>query len=59
MERLLVKQRRQRRGARNSDNKLFGDACEYDSLLDAYLAEDFAALYAMECERDGIDLDIG
>ena len=27
----------------------------YDSLLDAYLAEDYTALYAMECERDGVD----
>lgn len=28
---------------------------EYETELDAYLAGDFPALHAMECERDGID----
>jgi hypothetical protein len=28
---------------------------DHDSLQEAYLAGDYAALFAMECERDGID----
>ncbi len=31
------------------------DPIEYESLFDAYLARDFAALHAIECERDRIE----
>ncbi|NQU24891.1 MAG: hypothetical protein HQ567_26710, partial [Candidatus Nealsonbacteria bacterium] len=44
---------RQRRRQPNADENAFCDSLEYDSPLAAYLAEDYAALYAMECERDG------
>ena len=57
-ERRLVNERRQRREARAGEDSL-PKSFEYESLFDAYLAKDFAALYAMKCERDGIDAEIG
>ena len=53
-ERQVINERRRRREARASENPLHGPI-EYESLLDAYLAKDFAALHAMECQWDGID----
>lgn len=53
-ERQLILGRRQRRDDRNAE-PLSQDSIGYESLLDAYLAGDFPALHAMECERDGID----
>ncbi len=53
-ERQLVNERRRRREAGASEDSL-PDPFEYVSLFDAYLAKDFSALYAMECERDRID----
>lgn len=53
-ERQLANERTRRRKARASETSL-PDSFEYESLLAAYLAEDYAALYAMECERDGMD----
>ncbi|REJ96897.1 MAG: hypothetical protein DWQ34_03140 [Planctomycetota bacterium] len=50
----VINTRRQRRLACAGENSPH-DPVEYVSMLDAYLAEDFAALYAMECKRDGID----
>lgn len=52
-KRQLANQRRRRREADASEDSL-PHSFEYESLLDAYLAKDFAALHAMECERDGI-----
>ena len=52
-ERQLINRRRQRREARASKDST-PEPIEYESLFDAYLAKDFAALHAMECERDGI-----
>lgn len=46
-ERALIIQPRHHRESRANSGVI-----EYQSMLDAYLAEDFAALYAMECERD-------
>jgi hypothetical protein len=57
-ERQVINERRRRREARTSENPLL-TPIEYESLFDAYLAEDFAALHAMECERDGIDPETG
>ena len=47
----LATQRKRRRDA-STENCLSDRWYEYDSPLEAYLAEDYAALYAMECERD-------
>ena len=55
-ERQLVKHRQRRRQAR-ADGSSLGQSNDYESPLDAYLAEDYAALYAMECEQDGVDPD--
>ena len=46
-EQATINQRRQRRESRANNGVI-----EYQSMLDAFLAKDFAALYAMECERD-------
>jgi len=54
----VAKQRKRRREARAGKDSL-PDPFEYESLLDAYLAKNFAALHAMECERDGIDPETG
>ena len=43
---------RKRRRRALADESSSGHSVAYDSLLDAYLAEDYPALYAMECERD-------
>jgi len=53
-ERQVARERKRRREARASEYPLPGPF-EYQSLFDVYLAKDFAALHAMECERDGID----
>lgn len=42
----LAKSRQRRRAARNGEES---SDTWYDSPLEAYLAEDYAALYAMEC----------
>jgi len=55
-ERQVINTRRQRRLARAGEDSR-DNSVEYASMLDAYLPTDFSALYAMECERDGIDLD--
>jgi hypothetical protein len=47
-ERQLADSRKQRRVAK-IDEELSGGWYEYDSPLEAYLAEDYAALHAMEC----------
>ena len=57
-ERQLVNARNRRRLERASESSQ-GQSTVYDSLWDAYLAKDYVALYAMECERDGIDPEIG
>jgi len=49
-ERALINQRRQHRESRANNGVI-----AYQSMLDAYLAEDFATSYAMECERDRDD----
>lgn len=48
-ERQLANSRKRRREARTGEGPSEG-WYEYDSPLEAYLAEDYAALYAMECE---------
>ena len=53
-ERQVINTRRHRRLASAGDDAR-DDSIEYASMLDAYLVQDFAALYEMECERDGID----
>ena len=50
-EQQLAISRKKRHEARAEDG-LSDRWYAYDSPLDAYLAEDYAALYAMECERD-------
>jgi hypothetical protein len=55
-ERQLISKRRRRRKALASKGAS-PDPIEYESLFDAYLAKDLAALHAMECERDGIATD--
>ena len=57
-ERQLVNERRRRREA-HASNTLCVPRLIYESLFDAYLAKDFAALHAMECDRDGIDPETG
>mgnify|MGYP006969420567 CR=1 FL=1 len=57
-ERQLVDERRRRRNTRAEQDSLPGPL-EYESLLDAYLAGDFAALHVLECERDEIDPETG
>jgi len=52
-ERQLADKRKRRRESEDTTPA----PIEYESLFDAYLAKDFAALHAMECERDGIDPD--
>jgi len=54
-ERQLISNRMQRREARACEDST-PDPIEYESLFDAYLAKEFTALHAMECERDGIEL---
>ncbi|MCO6044126.1 hypothetical protein NG895_09420 [Aeoliella sp. ICT_H6.2] len=53
-DRQNISKRRQHRESRSS-----GDTTpypiEYESIFDAYLVRDFAALHAMECERDGVE----
>ncbi len=51
-ERQLADKRKRRREERESEDPA---PIEFESLFDAYLAKDFAALHAMECERDGIE----
>ena len=52
-ERQRIIARKRRRDERNA--KLHcQDSIQYETLLDAYLAGDFPALHAMECERDGL-----
>ena len=43
------------RRAKQAPANSFDCQYNYDSMLDAYMAGDFASLFAMECERDGID----
>ena len=55
-DRALAAHRRRRREA--GKKKVASSPCrlkerEYGSLLEAYLEEDYVALYAMECRRDG------
>lgn len=52
-DRQHIGERRQRREARASGDTT-PHPIEYESIFDAYLARDLAALHAMECERDGI-----
>ena len=49
-EQALINQRKRRR-----ESSVNNGVIEYQAMLDAYLAKDFAALYAMECERDRVD----
>ena len=51
-EQQLAISRKKRREARTEDDLSDRWYDEYDSPLEAYLAEDYAALHAMECERD-------
>ena len=53
-ERQRIIARKRRREERNVQPDC-QDSIGYETLLDAYLAGDFPALHAMECERDGID----
>lgn len=53
-ERQLADKRKRRREERESEETTPAPI-EYESLFDAYLAKDFAALHAMECEQDGIE----
>ena len=57
-ERQVAEERKRSRKARASEDPLHAPF-EYESLFDAYLAKDFAAVHAMECEGDGIDLETG
>ena len=57
-ERQVVNERMRRRENRTIEHPLH-DPIEFESIFDAYLSKDFAALHAMECERDGIDADTG
>ena len=57
-ERQLANSRRQRREARIGEEPS-ERWYEYDSPLEAYLAEDYAALYAMECELNTQESDQG
>ena len=49
-------ERMRRRNIRTGEHSLQGHS-EYESIFDAYLAKDFAALHAMECQRDGVDAE--
>ena len=49
-ERQVVKERIRRRESRTSEHSLH-HPIEYESSFDAYLAKDFSALHAMECQR--------
>ena len=51
-ERQLISKRRRRRDT-SAREKSKSEPIEYETLFDAYLAEDFAALHAIEIERDG------
>ena len=51
-ERQLISERRQRRQTTAREEST-SEPIEYETLFDAYLAEDFAALHAIESERDG------
>ena len=53
-ERQHISKRRQRREAR-SIGDASPDPIEYESIFDAYLSRDFAALHAMECVRDVVE----
>ena len=53
-EQQLVEHRKRRRQGRTYESSL-DHSHDYDTLLDAYLAKDYTALLAMECERDGVD----
>ena len=55
-ERQVANARRLRREKRAIENSP-SERLAYETELDAYLAGDFPALYAMECERDGIEID--
>ena len=55
-ERQVVNERMRRRNIRAGEDSLQGPL-EYESVFDAYLAKDFAALHAMECQRDGVDAE--
>ena len=57
-ERQVVNERMRRRENRTSEHSLH-DPNGYESIFGAYLAKDFAALHAMECQRDGIAPDTG
>ena len=57
-ERQLANERRRRREARASEESMPAPF-EYETLFDAYLAKDFAALHAMEREPDEIDPEAG
>ncbi|MCD0458600.1 hypothetical protein [Roseiconus lacunae] len=46
--------RKQRRRERDPELRC-QNSIEGETLLDAYLAGDFPALHAMECERDGVE----
>jgi hypothetical protein len=53
-DRLLGTERKRRRDERDAELHSH-ESIQYETMLDAYLAGDFPALYAMECERDGVD----
>ncbi len=57
-ERQLANSRKRRREA-NIGEELSERWHEYDSPLEAYLAEDYAALHAMECELNTHESDEG
>ena len=45
-----------KKGKRANATTETNDPC-YGSMLEAYLEKDYAALFAMECERDGIEFE--
>ena len=55
-ERQLINERKGQRQAVACEDSV-PDQIGYESLFDAYLANDFPAVHAMECERDGVEPD--
>ena len=50
-----IAKRQARKKTQAETECVFDDS--YGSSFEAYLAEDYPAMFAMECERDGIELD--
>ncbi len=53
-ERKVVNERLRRRELLTIERSL-RDSVEFESIFEAYLGKDFAAVHAMECQWDGVD----